>query len=313
MKYFSYTLLFFLLFSSCGKDADDIDNNFGQEVINGFVVNWDRQTTEEQRDAITEILNDMVFVEGGTFMMGATSEQVATGETRDNEFPAHFVQISGFYICKHEFDFLKKRKLYWNYYNSRYSSLSWFYYNEVVLQLRSVTGLNFDFPTEAQWEFSARGGNLSKGYVYPGSNNLLDVWGGKEDSSTPLFSSMPNELGIYNMADGRTEWCKDFYSEYSSKEILQINPMVALGEFHVIRGGAYSQSKPHKTSYSSQTFQEYEEKRWRESINYPLNDQSSCRTTFRSSGNNGASSNLQDNTDISSSSTIRLVINIGTK
>lgn len=312
MRYLSYILMCLLVFSSCGKDADDINNNFGQEVINGFVVNWDRQTTEDQHEAITEILNDMVFVKGGTFVMGATIEQVMTGEPRNNEYPAHFVQISDFYICKHEFESSKKRNLYWNYNTSKYSGLSWFYFNEIILQLRAVTGLNFDFPTEAQWEYAARGGNMSKGYVYPGSNNLQDVWGGKEGSSTPLFSNTPNELGICNMADGRSEWCKDYYTNYSNKESLQLDPVVAFGEFHVIRGGDYFQSKPHKTNYTSTSMKEREKQRWQESITYPTNDQSACRISFRSSARNYSSTSLKDDTDLSRS-TIRLVINIGTK
>ena len=287
---------------SCGQDADDIDSKFGEEVINGFVVNWDSQTTKEQHDAIIEILNDMVFVEGGTFIMGATDEQVATGEPRNNEFPAHFVQLSDYYICKHELATEAINKLFGFYYLPT-SRSSWAFYNEIVNQLRQYTKVNFDFPTEAQWEYAARGGQMSKGFIYPGSNTLSDVWvGSKKNLGEPVaMSDVPNELGIYNFADGYAEWCKDYYSEYSNYTSIVYDPLVFSGEYHVIRGGRFNQKNEYKHRDS-----------WYTSIDYPLLDVSVCRTTFRSSARSYTTSN-SDNPDGNTYTTIRPVINIISK
>lgn len=298
MKRILFISIIISIICSCGKDADDIDNNFGEEVINGFVVKWDQQTTKEQRDAITEILNDMVFVKGGTFIMGATDEQVATGEPRNNEYPTHLVQLSDYYICKHELTTEMINKLFGSYYLPT-SRSSWAFYNEVIIQLRQYTKVDFDFPTEAQWEYAARGGQLSKGFVYPGSNTLSDVWvGSKKSIGQPIaMSDVPNELGIFNFADGYAEWCKDYYSEYSDKETILYNPVVFSGEYHVIRGGIFYQKKDYKHSDS-----------WYKSIDYPLQDLSVCRTTFRSSARSYSTS-IGDNPDGNTYTTIRPVIN----
>ncbi len=283
-----------LIVCSCGKDVDNIDNRFGKEVINGFVVNWDHQTTKEQRDAIIDILNDMVFVEGGTFVMGATDEQVATGEPRNNEYPAHLVQLSDYYICKHELSEEVINNLFGSYYLPR-SRSSWAFYYEVISQLRQYTKVNFDFPTEAQWEYAARGGQMSKGYIYPGSNTLSDVWVGSKDEPITM-SDVPNELGIFNFTDGYAEWCKDYYYEYSNSKLILYDPLVSSGKYHVIRGGRFNLEK------------EYEHRNsWYVSIDYPFLDLSACRTTCRSSAR---SYTTTDNPDGNTYTTIRPVINI---
>ena len=234
--------------------------------------------------------------------MGATDEQVATGEPRNNEYPAHFVQLSDYYICRHELSTEVINKLFGSYYLPT-SRSSWSFYNEVVIQLRQYTGVDFDFPTEAQWEYAARGGRLSKGYVYPGSNILSDVWIGSNKSigESVAMSDTPNELGIFNFADGYAEWCKDYYSEYSNKETILHDPIVFSGEYHVIRGGRFNQKKEYNHRDS-----------WYESIDYPLLDLSVCRTTFRSSARSYTTT-TSDNLDGNTYTTIRPVINTNSR
>jgi formylglycine-generating enzyme required for sulfatase activity len=101
--------------------------------------------------------------------------------------------------------------------------------------LTYYTGIDFTFPTEAQWEFAARGGKQSKGYLYPGSNKWEEVYA---DDLNGIDDTVPNELGLYNMANRRSEWCADAYSEYTDSP-MPTNPVVTVGEGHVVRGGCH--------------------------------------------------------------------------
>lgn len=99
-----------------------------------------------------------------------------------------------------------------------------------------MTDLPFSLPTEAQWEYAARGGKLSNNYIYPGSNNLDEVNSFKFNSG----STHANELGIYNMADLKSEWCLDYYEEYPTSQTIYFNRLIKTGERHVVRGGSYN-------------------------------------------------------------------------
>ena len=92
-------VLFVILITSCTKELECPEGN-GIEKINGFIVKWRKQIRAEQKNCIREILNNMVEVEGGTFVMGATEEQ--TEFARPNEYPLSYNMISSFYICKYE-------------------------------------------------------------------------------------------------------------------------------------------------------------------------------------------------------------------
>lgn len=190
----------------------------------------------------------MVYVEGGTFTMGATSE--LESDAFDNEKPAHSVTLSSYYICDTEV----KQELWeavmgnnpswhWGYDHVKYvgwpvEQVSWNYCQEFIARLNELTGENFRLPTEAEWEYAARGGNKSKGYKYAGSNNINDVaWYGYNTTNTqPVSSKQRNELGLYDMSGNVSEWCSDIFHYYSSS--AQTNPTgPAQGIYRVIRGG----------------------------------------------------------------------------
>jgi formylglycine-generating enzyme required for sulfatase activity len=124
-----------------------------------------------------------------------------------------------------------------------------------IAKLNQLTGKNFRLPTEAEWEYAARGGKLSQGYEYAGSNNVDDVaWcsdnipshtGGSETHGTQTVASKaPNELGLYDMSGNVWEWCQDWYGDYTSGE--QKNPTgPASGFGRVIRGGCWYGNAPY--------------------------------------------------------------------
>ena len=178
---------------------------------------------------VNGIKYNMVWVDGGTFRMGATSEQGSDADSGDK--PVHSVTLSGYYIGKTEVT----QALWQAVMGSNPSDLkgddlpvecvSWDDCQEFIRKLHSLTGENFRLPTEAEWEFACRGGNNSRGYKYSGSNYIDDVawyWDNSGDKTHPVATKLPNELGIYDMTGNVLEWCADWYGDYSSG--AQTNP-----------------------------------------------------------------------------------------
>ena len=188
---------------------------------------------------------EMVYVGPGTFVMGATPEQDI--DLWLNERPTHRVTLSPYFIGKYEVT----QELYAAVMGNNPSkfkgakrpveSVSWDDCQDFIRKLNALTSMNFRLPTEAEWEFSARGGNRSEGFKYSGSNDIDDVaWydanSGKETHSVGLKS--PNELGLYDMSGNVWEWCRDRYGEYCSSS--QTNPIgPSLGFRRVFRGGCW--------------------------------------------------------------------------
>ena len=115
---------------------------------------------------------------------------------------------------------------------------SWDECKKFIEKLNELTGKNFRFPTEAEWEYAARGGKKSKGYKYSGSNNINDVaWFGGCNYNGSVKKKAPNELGIYDMSGNVWEWCQDMYEKYNSNP--QTNPKATTGSYHVYRGGGW--------------------------------------------------------------------------
>ena len=164
----------------------------------------------------------MILVDGGTFTMGATSEQGS--DAADDEKPAHQVTLSSYYIGETEVTQELWQAVMGNN-PSKYKrdsrpveQVSWDDCQNFIENLNKKTGLKFRFPTEAEWEYAARGGNKSQGYKYSGSNNIDDVawYNDNSGSSThDVKTKQANELGLYDMSGNVEEWCSDWYSDYS--------------------------------------------------------------------------------------------------
>jgi formylglycine-generating enzyme required for sulfatase activity len=188
---------------------------------------------------------EMVFVEGGTFQMGSD-----TGE--DDEKPVHSVTLSSFNIGKYEVTQSQWKAVMGN--NPSHFSgcddcpvetVSWNDVQNFIRKLNAQTGQNYRLPTEAEWEYAAKGGKSSKGYTYSGSNELNSVaWysDNSGDKTHNVGGKKSNELGIFDLTGNVWEWCSDWYGTYSSYS--ETDPTGASsGESIVLRGGGYGNSK----------------------------------------------------------------------
>lgn len=198
----------------------------------------------EQKRIIDNLINNMVYVEGGTFTMGATSK--LRFDAYSNEIPVHKVTLSPYYISKYEVTQMEWKAVmgsnpsYYKGDNLPVENVSWNDCQAFIRKLNTLTGKNFRLPTEAEWEFAARGGNNSRGYKYSGSNDLGSVaWyaGNSGIKTHPVGQKSPNELGLYDMTGNVWEWCQDWKGTYQSS--AQTNPTGPLsGSFRVNRGGS---------------------------------------------------------------------------
>ena len=191
----------------------------------------------------------MINVYGGTFTMGATSEMT---EPYGNENPTHQVTLSSYYIGETEVtQALWKAVMGYNPSESKGDNLpvervSWNDCQEFIRKLNAATGRRFRLPTEAEWEFAARGGNQSRRTQYSGSSNIDDVaWYDDNcgNSTHPVKTKRPNELGLYDMSGNVWEWCQDWYGSYTSYS--QTNPTGPnSGSYRVQRGGGFNYIAP---------------------------------------------------------------------
>ena len=220
----------------------------------------------DQTFTVNGISFKMVYVQGGTFTMGCTSEQ-GSDCYDDREKPIHSVTLSDFLIGETEVtqslweavmgttvrEQHDKANPSWSMHgegaNCPMYYVTWFeaveFCKKLNEKLRSQlpSGCRFALPTEAQWEYAARGGNKSQHYKYAGSDNLNEVtWYGNaaiDERSKFVKTKKANELGLYDMSGSVWEWCSDWYGDYSSS--AQTNPRGSSTGLHrVLRGGSFS-------------------------------------------------------------------------
>lgn len=190
----------------------------------------------------------MIAVEGGTFTMGSSDSD---SDAYDDEKPAHQVTLSDYAIGETEVT----QALWQAVMGSNPSNftgnlqrpvecVSWNDCQTFITKLNELTGATFRLPTEAEWEYAARGGNASEGYKYSGSNVIRDVawyWDNSDDGTKAVKTKQPNELGIYDMSGNVWEWCADWYnSSYYSSSSTNNPEGPSSGSDRVLRGGGWT-------------------------------------------------------------------------
>ncbi len=196
---------------------------------------------------------EWIWVEGGTFEMGCTSNE---SDCNNDEKPMHTVYVDGFYMSKYEVTFAQYDKFCeatgrtkpddegWGRGNRPVINVSWHDAMDFCKWLSEKTGTTIRLPTEAEWEYAARGGKKSRGYKYAGSNNVDAVawYSGNSGGKTHLVGQkQPNELGLYDMSGNVWEWCLDWYSrDYYSKSPRHNPRGFNSGSYRVLRGGSWN-------------------------------------------------------------------------
>lgn len=223
-------------------------NYFGLQGL-GATTPPINSSTENQPVVENEAAEDeygLIKVKGGTFTMGCTTEQGSDCES--DEKPSHRVTLNDFSIGKYEVTQAQWRAVmgsnpskFQNCDQCPVEQVSWEDIQLFLTQLNVKTGKKYRLPTEAEWEYAARGGNQSNGYKYAGSNVLSDVawFTDNSDSKThPVGGKRANELGLYDMSGNVWEWCQDWYGAYSSS--AQTDPTGAASDsYRVYRGGGW--------------------------------------------------------------------------
>lgn len=212
---------------------DDLDS-----IAESIVADNAYPTRELER-----LASEMVMVNGGAFVLG---EDMRYGKDKGlTVYPAHKVVLSSFWISKNEVT-----QSLWEYVMNDNPSqikgsdrpvenVSWAEVNDFIAKLNTMTGCSYRLPTEAEWEYAARGGNMSKGFLYPGSDDCMSVaWMSKNsfDETHPVGQLKSNELGLYDMGGNVSEWCSDWAGDYSY--VAENNPKgPSSGTKKIYRGG----------------------------------------------------------------------------
>ena len=257
--------LFSALMLMLGTLAADAQNRFIRVYQNGTVVQSfpvddvdsiivETEYAEKTPFTVNGVSFNMIAVKGGTFTMGATSEQ--GDDAYSDEKPTHQVTLSDYCIGETEVTQELWQAVMGS--NPSYFTgnlqrpveyVSWNDCQEFIKKLNQLTGKTFRLPKEAEWEYAARGGSQSQGYKYAGSNNIDAVaWyydnsynkgSSHPDYGThPVGQKQPNELGLYDMSGNVWEWCQDWYGKYKSSS--KTNPTgPSSGSDRVCRSGSW--------------------------------------------------------------------------
>ena len=200
-------------------------------IVPGAAVAGDEQSAPKSLSAasMSRLMAEMIWVEGGSFSMGSDSEKASSAEK-----PAHKVTLNGFRMGKFEVSQeLFQEVMGWDlsYFSGKGSpvnNISWWNIQLFIERLNEMTGKHFRLPTEAEWEYAAKGGKLSKGYQYSGSDAIDEVaWyaGNSKRRAQPSGKKKPNELGLYDMTGNLWEFCHDDARMQPYPDEPQINPV----------------------------------------------------------------------------------------
>ncbi len=235
-----------------------LDENFGelQSAANQFIERMQNYNTIPGRFTVNGVSFQMVAIDGGTFTMGSDSTMVEEGIAGIDELPAHEVTLSPYSIGQTEVT-----QELWTAVmgtnpsgftgdpNRPVEQVSWDDCQEFIARLNAITGKNFRLPTEAEWEYAARGAVKAHGYTFAGGDNIADLAWYYNNSyavgvDNPAYgthavgSMQANEMGLYDMSGNVYEWCADWYGAYT--EDAQTNPVgPETGLRRVTRGGGW--------------------------------------------------------------------------
>ena len=224
---------------------DDVHNAYGYDTLKTNSLNNDSTIVDyrDRNSILRDLINNMIYVDGGTFMMGDTS-----GRDYDvwyDEKPTHQVTLSSFRISKfpvtkEDWNAVMNNHVFNKELKKPVSGVSWYDCQEFIIALNKLTNLEFRLPTEAEWEFAAKGGNNSIPTKYAGNQNIVEVaWYDENSGNTKHDVGLKegNELGLYDMSGNVFEWCQDWYGDYNSDP--QTNPIgPSVGVSRVCRGGS---------------------------------------------------------------------------
>ena len=221
-----------------------------------------RKKEEAQRERLSKIQSisipigkstqspaiDMIKVDGGTYTRGVNTRD-GSG-VYDDVKPAHQINVSSFYISKYEITqeqwmtIMESNPSCFKGESLPIDNISWNDAQVFISRLNAKTGKKFRLPTEAEWEFAARGGIYHSGYTYSGGNNVADVAWYSDNSGRethPIGEKVPNELGIYDMSGNILEWCNDWYDRDYYRYCQATNPQGPdHGYWRVLRGGSWT-------------------------------------------------------------------------
>ena len=200
----------------------------------------------KQQNTVRLIMSNMVTIQGGTFVMGCRSGRDGTGF--NDEYPAHEVTLSSFQLCRFQVT-QREWEAIMGQNRSKFKgemlpvvNVSWHDCHQFIQRLNEISGQQFRLPTEAEWEYAARGGQKSMGTLYSGSDILDQVaWYARNSDHQgphPVGHKSPNELDLYDMTGNVHEWCQD--ETYSYKSTPETNPChEGVGGRRVTRGGCW--------------------------------------------------------------------------
>lgn len=206
---------------------------------------------------------EMIYVNGGSFEMGDGSEG------NDNEIPIHHVTLDDFCISRNLITqaqwiaIMGYNPSHWQGLDLPVENISFMEVQDYIQRLNKKTGKHYRLPTEAEWEYAAKGGNCSKGFMYAGSNDLAQVaWysSNGDEHTHPVGTKEANEIGLYDMSGNLWEWVNDWYDKsyyYSSPEHNPLGPDT--GVYKVLRGGRFG-SPAARCRIASRCFCELERK-----------------------------------------------------
>lgn len=218
--------------------------------------------SQESEVITVELLSDfdLIYVKGGTFDMGCTAEQ---GDAcRDDEKPVHKVTVSSFYLAKYEVSQNQWEAImgsnpsnFENCEGCPVEKVSWNDIQNFLHKLNEKAGKNYRLPTEAEWEFAARGGLKSRKYKYAGADDIDSVgWHtGSANRTQAVGQKKPNELGLYDMSGNVWEWCADYKGAYNTASATDPKGPET-GSYRILRGGGwYNEFEEARITYRDAT------------------------------------------------------------